>query len=306
MGIKIAFSGIGGVGGYYGGLLAGHYEYAENIKVCFISRGKNLEVIRNQGLRIQTLTTSQTVRPAIITDDPAEIGTVDYLFCTTKSYDLDENIQQLLPLIGPSTVIIPLLNGADITDRIRRQLPHNEVWYGCVYIGARLTEPGLVTKFTERDRLWFGDLQGNPARQKELLEILTNAGIEALNPEDILYRIWRKFFLISVGATLTSYYNQSIGEILEYHREDYDCLGNELKTIAKAKGISLPDDIIEQVIADQEKMPYESTTSMHTDFKNGKTTELETLTGYVVKSAGELHLSVPMYEMMYNKLKSTI
>lgn len=302
MGIKIAFSGIGGVGGYYGGLLAGHYGHAENVKVCFISRGKNLEVIRKQGLKIQTLTTSQIVRPAIITDQPVEIGIVDYLFCTTKSYDLDDNIRQLSPLIGPSTVVIPLLNGADITERIRKQLPNNEVWYGCVYIGARLTEPGLITKFTERDRLWFGDPKGDTARQQELLRLLTAGGIEALNPDDILYRIWRKFFLISVGATLTSYYNQSIGEILQHHREEYYRLGNELKTLARSKGIPLPDDIIEQIIADQEKMPYESTTSMHTDFKNGKPTELETLTGYVVKTAAELNIPVPTYEMMYSTL----
>ena len=301
--VKIAFSGIGGVGGYYGGRLAAHYQNSDSVSIYFISRGKNREAIRQSGLRIQTKDAVAEARPAMITDRPADIGVVDYLFCTTKSYDLEENIRQLLPLIGTQTVVIPLLNGADITERLRRILPHNTVWYGCVYIGARLAAPGLVTKFTERSRLWFGDPEGDRHRQQALLHLLTAAGIDALNPEDIITRIWQKFFLISVGATLTSYYNQSIGEILQHHREGYRLLGDELMQIARAKGIVLPDDMVEKVMADQQKMPYDATTSMHTDFRNGKQTELDTLTGYVVRAGQEYGIPTPAYNKMYEKLK---
>lgn len=301
--VKIAFSGIGGVGGYYGGMLAAHYQNSDKVGIYFISRGKNLEAIRQNGIRIQTKDSVIEARPAIITDRPADIGVVDYLFCTTKSYDLEENITQLLPVIGAQTVIIPLLNGADITDRLRHALPHNTVWYGCVYIGARLSAPGLITKFTDRSRLWFGDPAGDHSRQQALLHLLTAAGIDALNPEDIVLRIWQKFFLISIGATLTSYYNQSIGEILQHHREGYRLLGNELMQVAKAKGIILPDDMVEKVMADQQKMPYDATTSMHTDFRNGKQTELDTLTGYVVYAGQTYGISTPVYNKMYETLK---
>lgn len=301
--IKIAFSGIGGVGGYYGGMLASFYKLSGDIGIYFIARGKNLEAIREKGLQIQTENSSLNAHPVHATDHPEEIGSVDYLFCATKSYDLEENITQLSPLIGADTVIIPLLNGADITERIRQLLPQNEIWYGCVYIGARLSAPGLITKFTQQERIWFGDPQGNHKKQDQLLKILTDAGINAENPEDILLRIWKKFFLISVSATLTSYYDQSIGELLEFHREDYFRLGNELQNIVRAKGIMLPDDMPERVIADQTKIPYEATTSMHTDFRNGKHTEVETLTGYVVRAGKEYGIPTPAYEMMYQKLK---
>lgn len=301
--IKIAFSGIGGVGGYYGGMLAAFYELSGEIGIHFIARGKNLEAIREKGLQIETENSSRNAHPVHATDHPEEIGTVDYLFCATKSYDLEENITQLSPVIGPDTVIIPLLNGADITERIRRLLPQHEIWYGCVYIGARLSAPGIITKFTQQERIWFGDPQGNHEKQNQLLKILTDAGINAENPEDILLRIWKKFFLISVSATLTSYYDQSIGELLEFHREDYFRLGNELQNIVRAKGIMLPDDMPERVIADQSKIPYEATTSMHTDFRNGKHTEVETLTGYVVRTGKEYGIPTPAYEMMYQKLK---
>lgn len=301
--IKIAFSGIGGVGGYYGGMLAAFYQQSQNVGIYFISRGKNLDTIQKKGILIRTADTSTQAMPRLVTENPEEIGTVDYLFCTTKSYDLDENIVRLSPLIGEHTIIIPLLNGADITDRVRRLLPHNQVWYGCVYIGARLSEPGLVTKFTQLERLWFGNPDTDSEKQRQLLKLLVDAGINAENPADILFRIWKKFLLISVGATLTSYYNQSVGEIIEHHREDYFRLSKELENIARAKGITLPEDITSQLFEDQKGMPYDSTTSMHTDFKNGKQTELETLTGFVVRTGEEYGIPTPTYKMMYEALK---
>ena len=148
MEIKIAFSGIGGVGGYYGGKLAHFYQQSENIKIYFISRGENLEVISREGLKIQTLHEEIIAHPTLATHSPKDIGPVDYLFCTTKSYDLAGNLEEIRPLIGPSTVIIPLLNGANITEEIRWLVPGHQVWYGCVYIGARLSAPGTVSSRT--------------------------------------------------------------------------------------------------------------------------------------------------------------
>ncbi|MFQ6928630.1 MAG: ketopantoate reductase family protein [Parabacteroides merdae] len=111
---KIAISGIGAVGSYYGGLLAARYKDSEDIDIYFISRGENLEEIRKNGIEVKNTFLTIKAKPTLATDNPAEIGPVDYLFCCTKSYDLEENIVQLTPIIGPNTVIIPLLNGADI------------------------------------------------------------------------------------------------------------------------------------------------------------------------------------------------
>ena len=174
---KIAISGIGAVGGYYGGLLAARYKDSEDIDIYFISRGENLEEIRKNGIEVKNTFLTIKAKPTLATDNPAEIGPVDYLFCCTKSYDLEENIVQLTPIIGPNTVIIPLLNGADIAERIQKLLPNNEVWKGCVYIGSRLVRPGRVEKFTIKDRMFFGSKQGNKKRQKDLQDILANARI---------------------------------------------------------------------------------------------------------------------------------
>lgn len=299
---KIAISGIGAVGGYYGGLLAARYQNSEDVEIYFISRGENLRVIKESGLEIKNTFLTIKCNPKLATDNPAEIGPVDYLFCCTKSYDLEENIAQLAPVIGPDTVIIPLLNGADITERIQRILPDNEVWKGCVYIGSRLVRPGRVEKFTLKDRLFFGSKDGDKNRQEALRELLGNARILVTNPEDIDMEIWKKFYMISTGATITSYFNESISEVLVNHIDLFITLGYELQSVAKAKGINFPDNYIFTSIEGQKIMPKDSTTSMHSDFQRGSHTEVETLTGYVVRTAQELGIEVPTYQFMYRGL----
>ena len=300
--LRIAFSGIGAVGGYYGGMVAARYQGTIKADIFFIARGENLKAIRENGLQMQLGIRTIHTAPALATDNPAEIGPVDYLFCCTKSYDLEENIQQLKPVIGPETVIIPLLNGLDIEERIHNILPEQEVWKGCVYIGSRLTEPGVIEKFSLKERIFFGNKDANKDKQTELLKLLMYARLNAFNPADIDLRIWKKFFMISTAATDTSFFNQPIDEVLAQHIDLFIALGTELKSVAEAMGVRLPDDIVYTSIEMQKMMPAGSTTSMHSDFLAGKKTELETLTGYVIRQAEKLGVDVPTYRFMYNGL----
>ncbi|MEG1545194.1 MAG: 2-dehydropantoate 2-reductase, partial [Tannerellaceae bacterium] len=285
---RIVISGLGAVGGYYGGLLAKHYNQSDSVEIIFIARGENLQIIQAKGLTIKTSKGNIKAQPTLVTDNPAEVGVADYLFCCTKSYDLEANMAQLAPLIGEDTTIIPLLNGADITERIQQILPQHEVWKGCVYICSRLVKPGVVNKFSEKERLFFGSEKGSKARQQELLSLLTNAGINAFNPENIAERIWKKFFMISTAATITAYFNQPIDKVIDQHYDMFVSLGLELRDVAAAKSIVLPDEIVFTSIESQKMMPNGATTSMHTDFKKGKNTELESLTGYVIRAGEEL------------------
>lgn len=301
--LKIAVSGIGGVGGYYGGLLSAFYEQSEEIDIYFIARGKNLEAIRKNGLLIKEREKQIHTYPTLATDKAEEIGIVDFLFCCSKSYDLEKNIEQLRPVIGAETVVVPLLNGVDITERIQKILPDHHVWKGCCYIVSRQESPGIIIKSSPKDFLYFGDKESDKMRQRLLLVLLANAGIAAFNPEDIDMRIWMKYVMISTTATITSYYNLPIGGIISTYFDEYVELIKEIQQVASGMGIQLPDDIIDSCVKAQQLMPEESTTSMHTDFIQGNDTELETLTGYVVHAANNLNIDTPLYNKMYDKLR---
>jgi 2-dehydropantoate 2-reductase len=108
--------------------------------------------------------------------------------------------------------------------------------------------------------------------------------------------------MISTAATITSYYDQPIDEVLKEKQDVFQSLCSELEKVAIAKGIFLGENIIKSTLETQKMMPPGSITSMHHDFKQGKQTELENLTGYVVREARRLKIAVPLYETMYQKL----
>ena len=146
---RIAVVGTGGVGGFLGGLLARFYEHSDEAEIYFVSRGQALRNIRERGLLVDAQEGRFTARPKAATDSPAEIGEMDYVLYCTKSYDVEGAVGQLLPCIGPHTVVLPFMNGVDGAERIRRMLPATEVWDGCVYVVAYIVS-GTHSRAYER------------------------------------------------------------------------------------------------------------------------------------------------------------
>ena len=96
---KIIIAGIGGVGGYFGGLLAKKFYKSATAEINFIARGEHLKEIQNNGLKVITGETEFIAKPHIATNEPSEIGIADFIIVCTKSYDLEQTIKQLKPCI---------------------------------------------------------------------------------------------------------------------------------------------------------------------------------------------------------------
>lgn len=307
--IKIAISGIGGVGGFYGGLLSLLAEKEPNeLQVSFFSRGENMKKIQQDGLSIKTQSLGEfTTRPSITTDRAEEIGIVDYLICATKSYTLEQNIEQLKPCIGEQTMIIPLLNGADITDRIKSVVPQATVCYGCCYVIGRIVEPGHILEATNpREIVQFGTPAGKEEEQQRMLSIFHRAQINAFNPKNIVETIWRKYAFISIAAMCTSYYNSNYGDVRENHADVYAGMVDELIAGANAEGYTFPESMKDDTIATIHRYPKEATTSMHVDFMNHRPVELESLGGYTLRLGQKHKLDMPLHQMVISELRSRI
>ncbi|MEI8086127.1 MAG: 2-dehydropantoate 2-reductase [Paludibacter sp.] len=301
---KIVIVGLGGVGGYYGGLLARQYAESPEVEIYFVVRGAHLKKVQEEGLTVITETGTFVVHPTLATDNVTEIGVADYVIMTTKSYDLEATIHQIKPCVGKHTVILPLLNGIDNAPRIRAILPETEVWEGCVYIVARLNAPGVVESSGNVHAFNFGSENETDERLVILEKLLKDAGIEAVLHKKIIPVIWKKFFFISSTASLTSYFNVGFYDLLtdEFRKNTLIKLLEELLLVANAEGAEMDGSIIDSITYRLEKLPRETTSSMHTDFKAGKNTELKTLTGIVVEFGKKYGIDTPTYEMVYEEL----
>ena len=114
--MKICVVGAGGLGGFFGGWLAGSGE-----DVTFIARGGHLAAMQSNGLEIRSELGNKRISSVSAVDDPRSIGVVDVLMFTVKSYDLREAAAKCNSLVGPDTLIVSLLNGIEWVRELKQQ-----------------------------------------------------------------------------------------------------------------------------------------------------------------------------------------
>jgi 2-dehydropantoate 2-reductase len=301
---RIGILGLGGVGGYFGGILAKEYAKSKTVEIIFIARGETQKTILESGLKILSDEGETIVFPNLVSDNPEVIGTLDYLICATKTYDIESSFESYRKCITSNTVILPLYNGVDATERISKLFPENIVLQGCVYIVSMIVAPGIIKKIGPYEKLFFGSKLTPDSKVTELQSILEKAKTESYLVDSIEETVWEKFIFISALASATSYLNQNIGQILSNteSKQLYVSLLNEITLVASAKGLKMPKDIIEQTIIKLEKSPQEATSSMHRDFLANNKTELASLTEFVVKEGIKYGVSTPVYKMVLGKL----
>lgn len=303
---RIGILGIGGVGGYFGGLLAKAYYKSDEIEVIFIARGETQKAIVESGLKIITDDSETVVYPKLVSNNPEEIGVLDYLICATKTYDIEESLLSLQQCISKETVILPLYNGVDAPERIHKLFPENDILQGCVYIISMIFSPGTIRKIGFYEKLFFGSKTASVSKLNEIQSIFEKAKIESYLVENIEETVWEKFIFISALASVTSYLNQNIGQILSNPdaKAVYVELLKEIELVAKAKGLQLPDDIVNQTIIKLEKSPKEATSSMHRDYLAGNKIEATSLTKFVVEEGLKYGVKTPLYEKISTVLLS--
>jgi 2-dehydropantoate 2-reductase len=303
--MKIAVVGIGGVGGYFGGKLALKYAGSPGHRVVFIARGEHLAAIRKEGLRLGTVEGDFRVQPDLATDDPAEAGACDLVLICVKEYHLEAAAASLAPLLHDRTLVLPLLNGVDISERLRAILSRGVVLSGCVYISTFLSAPGVVRQVGGSCQLFFGPEDGDAEPYRFLETLLKEAGIKAELTGEIAVSLWTKYLFVSPMAGVTSRMAKSFGSVMEDEKGRGLVRGlmEEIAALARAKGIPLPPDSIETALGKIARFPYETKSSMQLDHEKGNRTEVELFIGCAVRVGRALGVPTPLHEELYAALK---
>ncbi|WP_353662026.1 2-dehydropantoate 2-reductase [Hydrogenimonas sp. SS33] len=297
--MNIGIVGAGGVGGYLAQRLA---EAGE--RVYLVARGAHLEAIRERGICVKTQAGVTCSAPAAVSDDPADFGkSMDVVLFCVKGYDLQEAARKAAPMISPDTLLVPLGNGVGNAEVLRRLYPGHAVANGAVYIVSHIAEPGVVA-LGGRGALLVMGMEGGetPPALTALAEALQKAGVKTKISGDITTDVWKKYLLIAAMGTLTSCHNVPMGPVLQKHRKELEEAFGEILAVGVAEGAKLGKEDVESVRRQLEKVPHDAPTSMWLDFKAGRKTELEQLTGYVVRKAREHGIDVPVMRRCYKIL----
>ena len=298
--MRIAVVGAGGVGGYFGGRLA-----AAGADVTFLARGAQLEALRSRGLMIHSFRGDVHLPRVNAAADPNAIGPVDIVFFTVKLYDAEPATVLLPPLLGPDTAVIPLQNGVDSVGIVSRAVGRRHTAGGTVYVAAVIAEPGVI-RHSALDHLIFGELDGaRSARLERLLAACEPAGFQATLSANIEIEIWTKFVRLSVFSGMTAVTRRAIGPIVADPElfEMLKAATRETMAVARAKGVAVPDHVVDDVERAYRVLPAHMKSSLLEDLERGRRLELPWLSGAVVRIGRELGVPTPTHEFIATVLK---
>jgi 2-dehydropantoate 2-reductase len=299
--MRIAVMGAGGIGSFYGGLLARAGE-----DVTFIARGAHLAALRSGGLEVLRDRERFRVRPVQATDDPAAVGPVELVLLATKAYDLEAALEAMAPLVGPESLVLPLLNGVDMVERVARRVPAGQVLAGLTYVPANRPRPGAVHQPGPERRLLLGEPRG-PAteRCRRVLAVLQGAGIRAEVSDAMPVEIWSKFMLVTANGGVCGVTGSPIGPVLADPdtRALYIACCREVQALAAALGVALPPDAVQRTVTHAEGTPADNRPSLLQDLEQGKPLELEALNGTVARLGRARGVPVPVNASIYAALK---
>ncbi len=289
--MRIAIMGSGGLGGFFGARLC---EGGSDVR--FVARGKHLQAMRNEGLRIEGPSAVHIPR-VNATDNPGEIGVVDVVMLCVKLWDTEAALQQIRPLVGADTTVISFQNGVLKDQYLRAAYGKSHLMGGVGYVATTIDRPGVIRQTGPMQRLLFGEFDGSRSlRGQALLSACLAGGIKAELSENILREIWQKYvFLVGLSGTTTTI-RRPIGPIRENPRTRAFLLDvmREVVAVGRAHGVDLPEDYAAVRLQLADDVAYDMTSSMHHDLERGNPLEVRWLAGGVVELGQSKGVPTPL------------
>ena len=292
--MNIAILGAGGVGGYYGGLLAraGH-------SVALLARGDHLDALRERGLEVRTPEESFTVS-VLAADRPEDLGPVDLAVVAVKSYSLSEIAPAARLLAEKGADVLPLLNGVEAADRlIASGVPADRVLGGLTEISATRIAPGIVERRSPFQRVVVGELGGGLSERAErIAAAFEHAGAKGKASEDITLDLWRKLVFIASASAACGLARSSIGQIrgAPLGRLLIERAVREAIAVGRALGVGLTEEDVSRILSFFDGMAPGLKPSFLLDLEAGGATEADDLFGAVSRLGRQAGVETPVHD----------
>ncbi|MCE7793656.1 ketopantoate reductase family protein [Salipaludibacillus sp. CUR1] len=298
--MRVLVLGAGATGGYFGGRLL---EKGED--VTFLVREKREQQLKEEGLVIKSKHGDAQLRPRTIRagsgDDP-----FDVVFIATKAYHLKEALEAVEPFVREYTTVIPLLNGIEHLDEMRRFFSKDQVIGGLCFIESTLNEKGHIIQTSETHELAYGEWSGRETdRVKKLSETFSGTKASFRLSDTIEQDMWQKYLFITTLSGMTSLMRSSIGPVLDTleGRTYFQQLFEEVRLTMAENGAPLAEGIVEKQMALTEKLGYNMKSSMLRDIEKGLHIEADHLQGYLLLLAERTGVETPLLRLIYQHLK---
>jgi 2-dehydropantoate 2-reductase len=308
---NICIYGIGGIGGSVGGLFCNNLTKLPGIQVSFIARGNHLNTIQENGLNLR-LPNNEVIncRPFKATSSIEQISPPDLILLAVKAYDLLNAAQEISKVMKPDTIVIPLLNGFDIYERLREIIKIGYIFPTSVIFGGRKLNDGECFLYMPGPVFYGTDPLQKEYVPNVLIQQLTiafkNSPVKfnwVQNPYPI---IWQKY-MANVAMNLVGAYSGKVyGEIFKDASLKQLVINilKETAEIIKKKNIPLPPTIVENVLDAVLKFPFSTKSSYAVDIETKALNNEGEIFGTAIINLGKkMNVKTQTIEFIFNEIQ---
>jgi 2-dehydropantoate 2-reductase len=297
--VEILVFGAGAVGGYYG---ARFWEMGHTVH--FVARGKNFEVLRENGLTIHSISGDLHIYPLLLSEEVPE-KKFDLIVIAVKAYDTDKAISSIAPSVGERTRILSLQNGLNNPEKIARVYGKSKTYGGIAFIGAERIKEGVI-RHTAAGGITIGAMDESQHKEGEVLaEKLSGPNLSVHYSYDIRKDLWLKLLWNAPFNPLTFLAGSYAHTLLSFPEgeELVRKIMKEVVLVAREEGIDLPEEAVERYLEITKTMgPVR--TSMLVDRLNRRPIEVEEIVGVVVRKGKEYGVPTPTLSLLYLLLQA--
>ena len=312
--MKICIFGAGAIGGHVGTLLS-----RAGLDVTLIARGPHLAAMKQHGLTLVTGDGDEFIARPRCTDDPAEAGIQDYVLIALKAHSVPLVADRMAPLLGPDTVVVPVVNGIPWwyfhklegpyeDHRIACVDPDSRQWthigpgrvVGCVvWTSAEIQRPGVI-KHSYGNRMPLGEPDGSRSeRALQLSKAMISAGLKSPVRPKIRNEIWMKLWG-NLSFNPVSVLTEATLETLATDpgcRDLLRAMMEEGRAVGEALGAEFPMDVDARIKAAEEVGAHR--TSMLQDLDQGRPMEIDALVSSVVELGRLVGVPTPTIALVH-------
>ncbi|SHN41925.1 2-dehydropantoate 2-reductase [Cryptosporangium aurantiacum] len=315
---NVCIVGAGAVGGVLGARLA-----ASGVRTAALARGATLDALRTHGWRLREGAAGEIVTaPAVVSDDPAELGVQDLVVLSVKATALVDAVRALPPLLGPHTTVLTAMNGVpwwffaagagvpaelrglrlravDPDGSVAAAVPADRVLGGVVHYSASVVEPGFAARNAGRE-LIIGEPDGSRSdRATEVTALLTAAGFATTLSDriqaDVWYKLWGNMTMNPVSVLTGATSDLILDDPLVH--EFCVAVMREAAEVGDRIGCHIDETPADRMVVTRKLGAM--TTSMLQDARSGRPIELDALVGAVREIAAAVGVATPHTDALH-------
>ena len=281
-----------------GSLFSGYLSRKNDVTVVDVS-DVMVNAIKEGGVRIKEKDGSVSDFHPNAVKDTGSIGFQDLVIVFVKSMFTIAALENNRNILGPDTYLMTLQNGAGHESKLLKFSDRKHVIIGSTQHNSSVIQPGFVNHGGS-GATSIGLLDGNSEVLEPIAQNLTSCGLECHTENNVQKQVWKKMFTNTAASSLTALFQVPLGFIHSDSNANWLMrqLCREAVTVANSLGLGFD---LDEVTDDVDRVCINAPngfTSIYADIRDGRRSEVDTISGSVVEAAHDQNIAVPYHEMV--------